>query len=108
MSHVFNLATRENRRRGGTPPNTLMLFDVDFLRAHSYDSKTVGLFEKEKASSFGNFIFWGFSTHGFGGSPHFMDCPLIFSSIFLVLGASDEMVRGVGPSKKVAHFEGMM
>ena len=33
-----------------------------------------------------------------------MDCPLIFSNIFLVLGASDEMVRGVGLSKKVAHF----
>ena len=64
---------------GGTPPNRVMLFDVDFLRAHSYDSKTVGLFEKEKASSFGNFIFWGFSTHGFGGSPHFIESPLLIS-----------------------------
>ena len=85
-----------------------MLFEVDYLRAQSYDSKTVGLFEKEKVSfSLQNF-FGGFSNSGSGGSPHFSASPLIFSSIFPVLGAFDEMVRGVGPSKKVAHFEGMM
>ena len=43
---------------GGPPPNLSMLFEVDYLRAQSYDSKTVGLFEKEKVS-FSLQFFWG-------------------------------------------------
>ena len=42
----------------GDPPNLSMLFEVDYLRAQSYDSKTVGLFEKEKVS-FSLQIFFG-------------------------------------------------
>ena len=53
-------------------------------------------------------ILGGFSNSGSGGSPHFSATRLIFSSIFLVLGAFGEMVRGVGASKKEEHFEGMM
>ena len=102
------MAVKENRREGGTPPCTLMLLDTSVLRAPSCDFTLVKFFGKEKSRSYCPDIFGGFSNSGSGGSPHFSASPLIFSSIFLVLGAFDEMVRGVGPSKKVAHFEGMM